>query len=257
MRDVQLQYWDTDKEQWIDGPYMLSNSAVHTHTFEKSIEAAKFRFISTGGASWPVGNIRLGELVFHGEILGASHPDVVAKRPLAILFDEKEAEMKSLNYPGRPFAFKYDDAYSGGKSMSLTAAGNTGANYIPPFGHVIPNWDFEIVEKPEPGQYRYLQFAWKALSPQTTGITFLIGRAWPGGGFAFTAGKYKWNEGVLVEKKITDTPPQKWEVVRVDLWDMHKKPIRLQSISIGTEGGGAAYDQIVLGRTEADLPPIK
>ncbi len=257
MRDVQLQYWDTDKEQWIDGPYMLSNSAIHTHTFNKPIEAAKFRFISTGGASWPVGNIRLGELVFHGEVLGASHPDVVAKRPLAILFDEKEADMKSLNYPGRPFAFKYDDAYSGGKSMALTAAGNTGANYIPPFGHVIPNWDFEIVEKPEPGQYRYLQFAWKALSPQTTGMTFLIGHPWPGGGFVFTAGKYKWNEGVLVEKIITDTPPQKWTVVRVDLWDMYKKPIRLQSMSIGAVGGGAAFDQIVLGRTEADLPPIK
>ena len=47
----------------------------------------------------------------------------------------------------------------------------TGVNplWTPPFGHAVPNWDFPIAEEPGPGQYRYLQFAWKATSEQTTG----------------------------------------------------------------------------------------
>ena len=61
LRDMRLQYWDAAKEQWRDGPYLLSNSATHTHWFEKPVEAARFRLVSTGGGSWPVGNVRLAQ----------------------------------------------------------------------------------------------------------------------------------------------------------------------------------------------------
>ena len=256
LRDMRLQSWDADKEQWQNGPYLLSDAATHTHWVNKPIEAARFRLVSSGGGTWPVGNLRLGEIVFHGQTLGASQPDVVARRALAVLFDEKESDLKSLEYPGRPFAFKYDDAYSGGKCLALTAAGVAGPQWRPPFGHAVPNWDFEIVEDPQPGQYRWLQFAWKATSPQTTGMSLLLGKPWPGGGFSFVAGKYGWNEGVLVEKRVADLPPREWQVVRFDLWELYHKPIRLQALNLAAAGGGAAFDQIVLGRTAKDLPPL-
>jgi len=257
LRDMRLQYWDAAKSLWVDGPYLLSNTAVHTHHFATPIEAARFRFVSTGGGVWPAGNLRLGELVFHGELLGASHPDVVAKHAQAVLFDEQEDDLTTLKRPNVPFIFKYDDAYRGGKSLALTKEGTAGPDWNPSFGHAIPNWDFEIAEHPQPGQYRWLQFAWKALSPQTTGMALLIGGPWPSGGYNIVAGNQHWNEGVLAEKQITATPPQQWQVVRVDLWDLYQKPMRIQSMSLIAVGGGAAFDQIVLGRDEGDLPGVK
>jgi outer membrane protein assembly factor BamB len=257
LRDARLQVWDAAKEQWGDGPYLLSDAATHTHYVEKPLEGAKFRLVSTGGGTWPAGNLRLGEVVFHGRALGASHPDAAARRPVAVLFDEKESDLKALLYPGRPFAFKYDDAYSGGKCLALTAAGNTGPAYVPPFGHAVPNWDFEIVEDPQPGQYRWLQFAWKATSPKTTGMALLLGRAWPGGGYSLVAGKAAWPEGVLAARQVADRPPADWQVVRVDLWELYRKPVRVQALSLLAVGGGAAFDQILLARTAEDLQHAK
>ena len=258
LRDIRVQWWDAAKEQWHDGPWLLSNSALHSHLFEQPIEAARIRLVSTGGGTWPIGNLRLGELVFHGEILGCSHPDALAKQPVVVLFDENESDAACLKYPGRPFAFRYGGAFSGGKCLELSASGQTGPAWQPPFGHAIPNWDFEIAEQPRPGQYRYLQFAWKAASPETTGIGLLLGRAWPGGGVAVLSGDAKWNEGVIVSQPVEGQPPTDWATVRVDLWAITKgKPPRIQALSLTSTGGGAAFDQILLGRTEQDLDRVK
>ena len=246
LRDVRVQVWDAAAEQWRDGPMLLSNAATHSHRIEPPLEGAKFRFVSTGGGTWPAANIRLGELVFHGQSLGCSHPDAVARRPQAVLFDEQEADLKCLNYPGRPFAFQYQGAFSGGKCLALTAEGQTGPTWVPPFGHVVPNWDFEIAENPQPGQYRYLQFAWKALSPQTRGISLRVAESHYGG-LTFAAGEPSTFEGATVVKQA-DQPPREWQTVRVDLWALHKKSIRLRSLSLGAIGGGAAFDRIVLER---------
>ena len=88
-------------------------------------------------------------------------------------------------------------------------------------------------------------------------MALLIGRNWPGGGVNLTAGSYDWGEGTLVTKKMADTPPQQWQVVRVDLWELLKRPLHLQCLQLAAEGGGAAFDQIVLGRNEGDLPAGK
>ena len=74
LRDMRLQVWDSATGKWVDGPYLLSDAAVHTHMFETPLEGTKFRFVGTGDMllewRWPMGNIRVGELVFHGESLG-------------------------------------------------------------------------------------------------------------------------------------------------------------------------------------------
>lgn len=254
-RDMRLQYWDPKAEAWRDGPYLLSDQAVHSHVFDKPIESAKFRFVTTGGGSWPANNIRWAELVFHGEALGPSHPDAVANRPVAVLFDEQEDDLKSLMaYGGRPFAFKYDDAASGGKSIALTAAGETTANWRPPFGHVLPNWDFQIVENPsKPGEYRWAEFWWKALSPETKGATLRLGPH-HGAGVAVSAGEATKMEGAAVVRESEAGPTSEWTRVRVDLWKAHgEKPFAVRSLGLGAAGGGAAYDRILLGRSETDL----
>jgi hypothetical protein len=254
LRNCRLEYWDPISEAWRPGPYLLSNQATHSHRLEKPIEAARFRIVSAGGGSWPAGNLRLGELVFHGQVLGPSHPDAVANRPVAVLFDEREDDLKAMMAaPLRPFSFHYADAYHGGKSLLLKEEGSTVANWQPPFGHCVPGWDFEIVENPtKPGEYRWLQFAWKRLSPATKGIGLGVG---PGhtGGWLFTAGEAPKLEGAKPSSQAKE-PPADWTVVRVDLWKLNGSPYRIRSLTLATVGGGALFDQIVLGRSEADLP---
>ena len=136
-----------------------------------------------------------------------------------------------LAYGDYPFAFRYDDAHSGGKSLALTKAGSTTATWRPPFGHVLPNWDFEIVEQPEkPGQYRWLEFSWKAASKETRGVTLRLGPH-HGGGVALVAGEATPFESVI-ESKQSDTPPTSWQTVRVDLWKLHGKPFSVRSLSL-------------------------
>ena len=148
---------------------LRSDAAVHTHMFAKPVEAARFRLVLPWGVC---GNTRLAEIVFHGEVLGCSHPDVVAKRPLAVLFDEQEDIRHDL-YAGEGLAISLEGAYSGGRCLTLTppAGGQAAAGqpWRQQFGETVRNWDFEIVEHPQPGQYRWVQFAWKALSPADQG----------------------------------------------------------------------------------------
>jgi hypothetical protein len=258
LRDVRLQYWDARLERWRDGPYLLSNAASHTHWFKQPIEAARFRLESTGGGTWPSGNLRLGEVVLHGTLLGASHPDVLDRHPVAVLFDEDETDVAVLQAPSPLLRVSYADTYSGGKRLELGTEGVALPVWQPPFGHAVPNWDFEIAETPRAGQFRWLQFAWKALSTKTTGLSLLIGRPFPIGGYLFIAGDQTWREGYLVVDKVANQPPRQWCVVRVDLWRLAQAshlqtPIRIQSIGLQAVGGGAAFDQIVLARSEADL----
>ena len=253
LRDCVLQYWNAANERWETGPTLLSDATVHTHTFAKPIEAARFRIVkSNTPGTWPVGNVRLGELVFHGEAIGCSHPDVQARRPVAVLFDENENDVKCIQYPNNGFSFKFDGAFSGGRCMMIAGDKAAGASYHPKFGHSVPGWDFEIVENPQPGQYRWLQFAWKALAPETKGVTLRIAPD-QGGGIAFHAGAPTPFE-MAKQQKIADAPPAEWIVVRVDLWQALGKPARIRSLGIGAIGGPGAFDQILLGRSEGDLP---
>ena len=60
----------------------------------------------------------------------------------------------------------------------------------------------------------------------------------------------------VIPHKVAETPPREWQKVRVDLWDALKnlkEPINIRTMFITLRGGPAAYDQIVLSRTEADL----
>ncbi len=101
-----------------------------------------------------------------------------------------------------------------------------------------------------------MQFAWKALSPQTKGITLRL----DGDSYGKTLGCYAGEfapQDDMVLRKIADAPPQDWQMVRVDLWEVFKKPVRIRGLRLASREGPAAFDQILLGRSEKDLPPVK
>ncbi|ADD44459.1 hypothetical protein [Stackebrandtia nassauensis] len=254
LRDVRLRYWDIEAEAWRDGPMLLSDAPLHSHVLPTPIDARRFQLVTTGGGSWPVGNLRLGELVFHGSVLGSSHPDVIHDRPAAVLFDEQRRLETLVN---SPFVdYHYGDAVGDGRlSIELTGAVAVHPTHQSPYPHRIPDWDFTIVEHPSaPGQYRHLQFAWKATSGDTTGIRIRIGHEWPGAAVDVVVGDDPgFGRPPFAEVRVPgDRPPTQWRTVRLDLWAL--KVPDVQGLSLRATGGGARFDQFVLGRTPADLP---
>ncbi len=257
LRDARLEYWDPAGAKWVFAQYLTADAAVHTHKLVKPVEASRFRLARPDGVGWPASNLRLAEIVFHGNGLGASHPDAIQNRPVAVLFDEYKAALQCLVTGHNPqFEFRSGQGASGATFLALKAEGAAGAAWQPPFGHTVPNWAFAIVEKPEkPGQYRWLQFAWKALSPQTRGISLRLASSHYGG-LTFHAGQATAFEGATAVKQ-GDTPPAEWTVVRVDLWSLMKRTETLVNINLGAVGDGAGFDQILLGRTEDDLKAVQ
>jgi hypothetical protein len=249
LRDVRLESWDAAAERWRLVQPLLSNAAVHSHRFAQPVEAARFRITLP---RLMYGNVRLAQIVLHGEAIGPSHPEVIAKRPVAVLFDEGDDLKDHLTGA----SFRFEDAFAGGRCLTVPANGNAYPPYQPPMAHVIPNWDFEIVENPGPGQYRYAQFAWKALSPQTKGILLRLDGDAFGKALGCHAGEFTPQDG-MKPHKISDAVPQDWQVVRVDLWEAFRQPFRIRGLRLATRGGPAAFDQILLGRSEKDLPAMK
>ncbi len=233
LRDVKFERWDFGASRWMPVAPLLSNAAIHSHALPGGVEGTRFRLVLAGG--FP-GNIRLGELFFHGQDLGSSHPDVRAGRPVAVLFDDNILDLRGPYEHGHNPGFKLvsaSDACSGSSYISFTPGPNK-----PEAGphSLVAHWSFAIREQPQGGEYRYLQFATKALSPQTTRVTLTVVGAKP----------------IVVEK-----PSEQWATTRVDLLPLlGGKPATITSINFGAEGGPAAFDQVLLGRTLKDLEAV-
>ncbi|MFD0412346.1 WD40 repeat domain-containing protein [Streptomyces sp. NPDC127108] len=259
LRDVQLQWWDTKAGLWKDGPKLLSDAgAVHTHTFAP-LSSSRFRLRTTGGGIWPVGNIRLGELVFHGTVVGNSHRDVLAGNALAVLFDDREDDVRDIVEDSTAADIQIGGAAVGTRCLRLKKPVERYPTSRVPFGHAMHDWDFRIVENPgAPGEYRYLQFAWKALSDRTTGISVRLGPAKSAPVFSASIGDSRWPpQTSMVEKRFGGRVPADWEVVRLDLWKFTAGAVKVvDQLALRSNGDGALFDQIVLARTEDALPDL-
>jgi hypothetical protein len=244
LRDAKLEYWDAASEAWKFAQYLSSDAPIHTHTLIKPIEGMKFRLTRPDGAGWPASNLRLAEIVFHGDDLGPSWPPAVrAKQPIAVLFDENVAELNTAFQNGFNTGYKpvsAADAYSGAAYFVFDPAKNVGGlSQCRPMRE-IDTWLYPIAEQPEPGQYRWLQMAVKRLDPDLKELKMWLGHP---DGSPFT----------VIPLKPTDD----WQLVRVDLWALAKKPLNVIQFWLAFNNGAGAVDQIVLGRTEADLDTVK
>ncbi len=253
LRDVRLEYWDAAAERWRSAGRLLSDAAVHSHRLARPAESSRWRLVPSGLS----GNLRLAEVVLHGKAVGPSHPDVVARRPVAVLFDEgDDLKEAGLVHDGFGLKFAFGGAYSGGRFLRLEADRSVAAPWKPPFGHVLPDWDFEIAEKPVPGQYRYLQFACKALSEKTTGLVLRLDGDGYGRSVSCHAGKYT-KEADALARQVAARPPSEWTVVRIDLWEVFKKPVRVRGLRLAATGGPAGFDRVLLGRSLEELARAK
>ena len=205
LRDARLQYWHAAAERWVPADYLVSDSAVHTHRLARPIEAARFRLVKSDGHAWPAGNVRLAELILHGQLAGRVASgcgcEAARRRPVRRECGVDQGQLRARPQP------RFEIRRRTGRLLrrQLHPLGQKQprrALWQPPFGHMVPNWRFEIVERPEPGQYRYVEFAWKALSPETKGITLQLAEAHHGG-VAICAGQSTVFPGACCTKRPT------------------------------------------------------
>ncbi|HEY7116149.1 MAG TPA: hypothetical protein VH475_06170 [Tepidisphaeraceae bacterium] len=114
----------------------------------------------------------------------------------------------------------------------------------------LPGWKYRIAERPGPGEYRYVRFAWK--SDGCLGVMLQLHDAtdW---NIRYTAGQDAPGWGC---RFVAPAPPQRWVVVTRDLFaDFGERTIT--GIALTAFGGRAAYfDHIYFGRSVDDLDRI-
>jgi hypothetical protein len=117
------------------------------------------------------------------------------------------------------------------------------------FHRTVPGWEFAIRERPQPGQYRYLRFAWKSEGCDCLMLQLHDATDWH---IRYTAGpnSYGWTT-----RFVADKPPTAWNLVTVDLFkDFGERT--LTGIAFTIHGGVGYFDHVYLGRTVDDLDRI-
>jgi hypothetical protein len=144
-----------------------------------------------------------------------------------------------------------------GKAGAWAADRFSGATCLKVAGYqryreTVAGWAYPVVEKPRPGEYRYLRFAWK--KPDGRGIMLQLcadGAAW---------GKYYAGSntvGFSPALQLSPQVPRDWQVVTRDLFaDFGRVPFTLTGIAFTPMDGVALFDHVYLGRSIGDLDRV-
>jgi hypothetical protein len=135
-----------------------------------------------------------------------------------------------------------DDVFSGTTALRVAAT----QRFCPD----IKGWDFAIAEKPKPGEFRYLRFAWKKAAPGGP-IMLQFHTRKPTADWNV---RYYMGPGPPWESKVlAPVGPGEWVVVTRDLFKDFG-PATLGGIAFSPlEGGDGLFDHVLLGRTVEDL----
>ena len=165
--------------------------------------------------------------------------------PVMTLFDDDPTFVEQLKEGDGTASIVTNQTHHGAAALMIT----------PPqrFSPVIPGWQYRIVEKPGPGEYRYLRFAWK--SPAGSGLMLELADQgqWPPPDKPlrrYLAGQN--TTGWQARQQAVD-PPRDWTEVVVDLWKDFG-PFTFTGLAPTAMGGPAYFDQIELLREMADSP---
>lgn len=154
-----------------------------------------------------------------------------------VLFEDDPAFAAALNEGDGQATVTKADKFNGEACLRVT----------PPqrFSACIAGWNYRIVEKPGPGEYRYLRFAWK--SPQGKGIMLELADngAWPAADASRCRVYCGVNTSAWKAVQVAKDVPREWEVVTVDLWQRFGS-LTLTGIAPTPMGGPAFFDRIEL-----------
>lgn len=163
--------------------------------------------------------------------------------PVAVLFEDDAPLFQAQLYEGDTgnWGGETRDKHSGAASFKVTPNQR--------YGTSISAWGFPIVEKPGPGQYRYIRFAWKKVGGD--GIMIQLGQngEW---NRRYVSGRnvHNWQPSITIDPKV----PRDWVVVTRDLYKDFGGPFTLTGIALAAlDGNHALFDHMILGRTIEDL----
>jgi hypothetical protein len=113
----------------------------------------------------------------------------------------------------------------------------------------IPGWGFPIRAKPEEGEYRYLQFAWR--KPGNVMIQLSMDGTW-GKAVRYFAGQNQVALNPAIQ--VTEKPPERWTVVTRDLWKDLGRDAFLTGLALTPmDDAGAEFDAFYLARSKGDF----
>jgi putative heme-binding domain-containing protein len=154
-----------------------------------------------------------------------------------VLFDDDPDFAKALNEGDGTATVTNDDKFTGKSCLRVT----------PPqrFSPRLPGWNYKIVEKPGPGEYRFMRLAWK--TPEGKGIMLELADNgnWPDP--EDTRRRFFSGENTTPWKATTvaKEAPRDWVVVTIDLWKEFG-PFTLTGLAPTAMGNDAFFDQIEL-----------
>jgi putative heme-binding domain-containing protein len=157
--------------------------------------------------------------------------------PQLVLFDDDPQFAALLNEGDGTVGIESGDVSSGTAALAVT----------PPqrFAARIADWQHAIREHPEPGEYRYLRFAWKADTARGLMLELADQGTWPPADQPLRRYVSGANETGWQAVQIASDPPGEWTVVTRDLWQDFGDMI-LTGIAPTAIGGRALFDRIEL-----------
>lgn len=183
--------------------------------------------------------------------------NIVAGTPASLpglvrLFEEEASFPMVLTEGDAQAGLDPSDRYSGQASLRVTK--------FQRYRTVVPSWNYKITEKPEPGQFRYLRFAWKKTNGPYVllqlGINGRFGptKGMPGPSFRYEAGSAS-NSLNLAAVRLGEKRPNQWEVVTRDLFaDFGEFQLTGLAFTAGMgEREFANFDHLYLARTLDDF----
>jgi putative membrane-bound dehydrogenase-like protein len=163
------------------------------------------------------------------------------RRPPArqVLFDDDPAFIKLLIDGKGTARIDTKNPYQGTSALRVT----------PPqrYSVRIKDWDFRIREKPGPGEYRYLQLAWKTDGAKGVLIELADNGKWPPAEKPLRRYYSGQNTTKWQATQISPKAPQKWTVITRDLWRDFGE-FTLTGIAPTAMDGPVLFDRIELLR---------
>lgn len=156
------------------------------------------------------------------------------------LFEDEAGFATALNEGAGTATVETSDRFSGAAALSITPPQRWNLN--------MPGWQYRITEKPGPGEFRYLRWAWKSRGGQGVMLELAGGGRWP------LAEKPLWryysgaNTTGWAAVQVSPDAPREWTVVTRDLWKDFG-PFTLTGIAPTASGGVGLFDRIELLRS--------
>jgi hypothetical protein len=173
-------------------------------------------------------------LAYMREALAAGPPAVLT------LFDEEKNFADLLADGDGTATVVTGENFSGAVCLRIT----------PPqrFASRISGWNYSIVQRPEPGQYRFLRFAWKAPAAKGIMLEPATDGQWPPPDEPLLRYYSGHNTTGWQARRLGNEVPRDWTSISVDLWQDFGD-CTLTGIAPTALGGPAFFDRIQLLRT--------